>query len=161
MPVINTGSIYTSPRTQSHMRAVLFSIRSIIDLFIGYVGEVSAVADAAVATGQAVYVSSAGHINLAEADSTTARAIVIGLATTDAGASGTGSYIAAGRVTLDSWAAITGTTLLTPGAIYFLSTVAGGLTATPTTTVGHTVVRVGVAISTTTLEVRIEPGILL
>lgn len=51
----------------------------------------------------------------------------------------------------------TGPTSLTPGAVYYLSTSAGGVTATPPSTTGNVVQSLGIATSATELAVNIQP----
>ena len=60
-----------------------------------------------------------------------------------------------------SWTAIVGAASLTPGATYFLSATPGMLTTTPPSTVGHTVVVIGKALSTTVMELTLSPPIML
>lgn len=82
---------------------------------------------------------------------------VIGLAVSNANAGGTVEILCDGQLSLSDWTLIAGTALLKPGARYFLSpAVAGQITGDCPTTPGVTVVKLGVAISTTTLEVEIE-----
>lgn len=120
----------------------------------------------AMTAGQPVYVIGADQVALAKADAAaTARAI---------GLVEAGEYIAAGasgsirtdgiiELTTVQWDALTGGAGgLSPGAIYYVSnSVAGGLLAAPPVIVGHYVVKVGNAISTTRMEIEIEPPILI
>ena len=64
-------------------------------------------------------------------------------------------------LTLANWTAVIGSTGLTSGALYFLSTVAGQMTTTPPVTPGQCVVVIGKAISTTTLELELTPPLTL
>lgn len=116
----------------------------------------------AITIGQVVYVDGAGSVNLAKADNeTTAKAIGLvedaSIATLD-----TGMILTDGTLTSSDWTSVTGSAILTPGSVYFLSdTTAGQITTTPPTLSGSFVVRIGTAISTTTLEVSISRPIKL
>ena len=67
-----------------------------------------------------------------------------------------------GQITKSDWTSVTGSATLTPGAVYFLSvSTAGGLTTAPPYELGETVVRVGRALSTTTLDIEISQPVLL
>ena len=72
------------------------------------------------------------------------------------GASGNVATDGMFTLTTAQWNTITGgSSGLTAGANYFLSaTTAGGLTTTPPSTVGQYVVRVGQALSTTTMAIN-------
>ena len=107
------------------------------------------------AIGDAVYISSADKVKPAQADADSTSK-VIGLAR-EAIASG-GS--ASGSIQTDG--VIAGLTGLVAGADYYLSTsVIGGITNTAPTTAGQYVVKIGRALSTTELEITIEPRIKL
>lgn len=54
----------------------------------------------------------------------------------------------------------TGLTGLTAGATYYLDTIAGSVTTTPTVTTGHIVQEVGFATSATSLRVNIQESII-
>jgi len=54
----------------------------------------------------------------------------------------------------------TGKTGLTAGATYFLDTISGGITTTPTTTTGQIVQEIGFATSATSLRVNIQEPII-
>ena len=110
--------------------------------------------------GQPVFVDSiSGQLKLASAagfaasfvaglvQSTTLAAFAAPLATT--------------TLALSDWTAIIGTASLTKGARYFLGAVAGTLSSTAPTTPGQSVVSVGLALSTTQLEITPTPPILL
>lgn len=60
---------------------------------------------------------------------------------------------AAGIVDIRMFGVVTTLAGLTPGAEYYVSTTAGGLTTTPSAVVGHYVQRVGIALTSTTLVV--------
>ena len=111
----------------------------------------------AVIPGACVYTDSSGTFMLAMANASgTSTPIGIAIASIATGA--TGNIATDGSVTLTvaQWNTITGgSTGLTPGAAYFLSpTTAGNLITTAPSTVGQYVVKVGIALSTTTLNVN-------
>jgi hypothetical protein len=63
---------------------------------------------------------------------------------------------------LESWAEVTGSPLLNPGTVYYLSAVAAGqITSTAPTTPGQYVVVVGRAVSSTALAIEIDSPVLL
>ena len=61
----------------------------------------------------------------------------------------TGEYVTEGSIERVDWTAVTGTALLTPGAVYYLGLTAGTLTSTAPTTTGQHVVAVARAVSST------------
>lgn len=103
--------------------------------------------------GDAVYISAADTAKKAKADAGSTSA-AIGFATATITNGVTGSYQTSG--------VLAGLTGLTAGAIYYVSAATGGLiTNTAPSTTGQYVIRVGVAISTTELNIDIERAILL
>lgn len=127
-------------------------------------GQITLTADAALIAGAAVYASAADHVNKARANASgTSRCLGLAAAAISNGA--TGTIQVNGIVTLSTaeWDALAGTTGgLTYDSTYYLSpSTAGLLTATCPTTVGQLVVIVGVALSTTELNVKISEPILL
>lgn len=121
---------------------------------------ITRVATPALVKGQAVYVSSAGAVSKAIA---TARATsyVLGLAQAAATAGASVSILMNEVMTMTTaeWDAVTGGTGgLVANQVYFLSpTTAGNLTATCPSASGQTATRIGIALSTT--EMNVEPGI--
>jgi hypothetical protein len=119
----------------------------------------------AIVIGAPVYSSAAGTVKRAKADAKSTSGVV-GLgydATTAASAAG---YIITGGVlvaTTTQWDAVAGTTGgLTFNTLYFLDpSNAGKMTSTVPTTVGQCVVLIGRALSTTELDLMLEPPILL
>lgn len=111
--------------------------------------------------GMAVYVAGPNSVGLAQAnDPSTAK--VIGLASVDVSAGSAGTLTTEGQIERDNWAVVAGTSLLTPGATYYLSpTVAGGLTISAPGSDGLFVVAVGRAISQTILDIEIAEGVKL
>ncbi len=115
---------------------------------------VNYVADAAMVAGNAVYASAAGHIGLAKSDAlATSKTTGLSAATIGSGASGPAQNNGIASFATAIWDAIAGTTGgLTAGTIYYLSdATAGQITPTAPSTVGHFVVPVGIAQSTTDL----------
>lgn len=120
---------------------------------------------AAVSFGMAVYAQAAGAFKKAIATAA-ATARVIGLVFDTTIANGANGQVAVDGIltgTTTQWDAVAGTTGgLTAGTVYFLDpTTAGMITATPPTTVGQLLTRIGVALSSTTLMLDIQAEILL
>ena len=115
----------------------------------------------AISQGQVVFVSSSGNVNLAN-NAAEAAAKAIGVVEDASIAYATsGSVLTDGAITVADWTAIAGASTLTAGSVYFLDGVDGMITTTPPTLAGSYVVRIGTAISTTTLEVSISRPIKL
>jgi hypothetical protein len=116
--------------------------------------------------GEPVYMTAvADNVNLARANAENTSQVYGLVYSTSISASGTGSIAIDGPVvaTTGQWDSVTGQTGgLTAGSTYYLSpTTAGRLTTTAPTTVGQTVCKVGVGVSTTEMELNIESYILL
>lgn len=120
---------------------------------------------AALTAGMAVYISAAGTTKRAQANAAaTSRVAGVWIdASTAAAASGV--YAAGGVAvcTTGQWDAVAGTTGgLTANTIYYLDpSNPGKLTATAPTTVGQLVVAVGLALSTTDMELLLRDPVLL
>lgn len=115
----------------------------------------------AISQGQVVFVSSSGSVNLAN-NTAEATAKAIGVVEDASIASTTsGSILTDGAITVADWTAIAGAPTLTAGSVYFLDGVDGNITTIPPILAGSYVVRIGTAISTTTLEVSISRPIKL
>lgn len=119
----------------------------------------------AIVIGAPVYCESAGQVDLAKADaSATVQALGL-VKDTSITSSASGNIQTDGvlAATTVQWDAVAGTTGgLTAGAVYYLSAAtAGELTETAPTTGGQFVVRVGIALSTTEMEITFSPPILL
>lgn len=118
----------------------------------------------AAAIGRAVYPTSVGFA-LARADASATKNVIGLVKDTTIAASATGNVQTDGLLvaTTAQWDAVTGQTGgLSPGAWYYLSpTTAGGLTSTPPSTANQYVVPIGLAISSTALDIRIGTDILL
>ena len=119
----------------------------------------------AVIIGTPVYSVGNNTFDLAQANSQPL-ATVIGLVqdtSIAASASGNVQTDDTFTATTAQWDAITGASGgLTPGAVYYLHpTVAGRITATAPTATGQFVAKIGVALSTTILEIQLAPSVLL
>lgn len=122
-------------------------------------------ASAAIVIGAPVYAFAADGVKKAQANAkTTSKLAGLGLDATIA-AAGIGNIITAGILvaTTAQWDAVAGTTGgLAFGTYYFLDAVtAGKMTSTVPTTTGQCVTLIGIALSTTELELMIQPPILL
>jgi hypothetical protein len=120
---------------------------------------------AAVVIGAPVYASAADTVKKAKADAkATSKLVGLGLDASIAAAA-TGNIITGGILvaTTAQWDAVAGTTGgLAFNTEYFLDPAnAGKITSTPPTTVGQCLVLVGIALSTTELELQIAQPILL
>lgn len=113
--------------------------------------------DSDVEKGQPLYVLANTHVDLAEADDVP-QARVAGIANEDAVATTSVDYLTEGRITKADWTGVTGTALLTPGAVYYLGGL--GLLTTIAPTSGF-IVSCGRAINTTTFDIEISPPIRL
>lgn len=104
--------------------------------------------------GDAVYLAStSGQAFKATASGTLEQAVVVGFAQANATTSGTVSLVVAGNLT---------TAGLTPGEIYYLSpTTPGAITTTAPSTATQFLVRVGEAVTATSLAIRIDSPIQL
>jgi hypothetical protein len=121
----------------------------------------SAEADETIAIGQCVYMKNTGRVGLARANAAATRKVA-GIAITAATSGYAVKYNVDGKLTRSDWTAVAGAAALSPGTDYFLSTSsAGSITSTAPTSAGDYVVRVGVASSTTVLDIEIENPILL
>ena len=124
----------------------------------GGVEPFTATFDSNTIAGQPVYVVSDTNVDLAD---NTINYWVIGLAIETVSAGNTGDYITEGTVERGDWTPIVGTAQLTPGAVYYLDSTAGLLTATPTVTEGEHVVAVARAASFAKLDIEIAEATLL
>ena len=112
-------------------------------------------ANETVLVGQPVYVSGNNTINLASASSLS-EAQAIGLVEVGATANGTANVLTDGTINQADWTSVIGSTNLTPGSVYFLSTTSGKMSTTPPTGDGETVVTIGVAITTTKFDIEVN-----
>ena len=147
-------------RTPSQIRRLIGRIAERLRVLDEHAGNEIATFDSNTLVGQPLYAKASGNVDLADA-SAISTAEIVGLAYEDASATEDKRYTPDGRITLDDWTNVVGSTNLTPGAVYFLSATAGQLTTTAPTVVGEIVVRVGKALSTTTFDIEIGPTILL
>jgi hypothetical protein len=98
--------------------------------------------------GTVVYISSANNIAAANADALGTSLGTVGVVISNILDTATGLVQVSGRAT------VLGT--LTPGSIAYLSSTAGQATTTPPSTTGKSLVSLGVALSTTEIDVNIE-----
>lgn len=135
-----------------------------LDASLAEVDVYSVVADAALIAGQVVYCSAAGHADKARANAAgTSKVIGFAKAAISSAASGLIQTNGVLALTTGEWDAVFGTTGgLTFNTHYFLDAATAGLgTATAPSTVGQTVVLLGVALSTTEFLIGIQPYIML
>lgn len=117
-------------------------------------------ANEAVVVGQPVYISGNNTVNLASAsDVTTSK--VFGLVIVGATANNQASVVSEGSVEQADWTSVTGTALLTPGSIYYLSTAIGEMSVSPPDGEGEVVVMLGTAVTTTKFDVNVIERALL
>lgn len=110
--------------------------------------------------GMPVYISSTGKFKQAKADAV-GTTVVIGLCRAASIASGASGEIQTnGQLTGTDWTAVTGGATLTAGSKYYLSEATKGMLTTTPPSSGF-VVPVGIAISTTMLQINPEPSIQL
>ncbi len=123
--------------------------------------EFSAIVDegSAILAGQVLYMKTDGKVAEAIADGAAALRIPVGLAKTGAENAASVQVIFNGRLTLTlaEWDAVGLTSAgLVIGAAYYLDDVSGELSASVPTSATDTLFKVGVAISATTLLVRLD-----
>lgn len=164
MPLLQPANneVYTNPRNDAHLRAVLDALRrqagpgaSLLATIADVVSPHDATFVSTTAAGAPVYLSAADTVDLADA-SALSTAKVIGLAYAAASAGGAGTLVSEGIVSVANWTSVIGAASLTAGAEYYLSETTGQLTTTAPTTAGACVVRVGIALSTTDFLVAIR-----
>lgn len=85
----------------------------------------------------------------------------VGLVTTSAVLLASANIQTDGPFELSDWTEVTGSVSLSPKAVYFLSTADGTLTTTPPSSFGNVMQKVGYAVGPQTLQISIEPSILL
>lgn len=115
----------------------------------------------AVVIGTPVYSSAAGAVNKASAAAAGTTRVLGFVRDTSIAPAGSGYIQLDGILTASTgeWDAVAGTTGgLTAGTRYFLSATAGLITSTPPSASGNYVCEVGLAISTTEMELGIERG---
>jgi hypothetical protein len=124
-------------------------------------GEVlSAESDESISAGMPVVVKTNGHLARAQ-NSDPARYQVAGIALAEVAPTFAGNYASDGLISLEDWSAVTGSATLSVGATYFLSDVIGQLTITAPQTSGLFVVRIGRAVTTSTLAIELGQPIKL
>ncbi len=119
----------------------------------------------AIVIGTPVYASAAGSVDKAKADASGTVQVVGLVRDTSITASASGNIQTDGvlAATTGQWDAVAGTTGgLVAGTVYYLSeATAGILTATAPSTAGQFVVRVGIALSTTEMSIKVAPPVKL
>lgn len=117
--------------------------------------------DTNIYAGQPLYSKTTGHFGLAKADNALTT-IVAGLAKSGAISNNVATCLNSTYLTLVDWTQVIGTANLTAGNIYYLdATSAGKLTSTAPTATGKYVAPVGQAVTANTLNINIQPSILL
>jgi len=115
--------------------------------------------DSATKSGQVVYISSDGHVDLARADSGTT-ADAIGLSVNTITINSTDYILTEGSITKTDWSNISDASALVPGAIYYLSSVDSGDITINAPSSGY-LVRIGRAINSQTLDIEIAQEVRL
>lgn len=121
----------------------------------------TAQADENILEGQVLHLKATGHLGLAKADSILTTN-VCGLARLNTLATFSCVSIGNNAFKLSDWTAVIGSVNLVLGSTYYLDPLnAGKMTDIAPTQVGDYVVKIGIAIKSDTLDVEIEPKILL
>ena len=116
----------------------------------------------AITMAQPVYVSASGTVKLAKADALASAHAYALCYEASVPAGNLGYFQVSGQIELADWTAIAGTATLVPNAYYFLDpSSAGKITVTAPSTVGQVVTVIGMALSTTLLDINTEKPILL
>ena len=127
----------------------------------GYKAPVGAPPTLDVLAGETVHVGAPAYIvsnntaNLASATGLV-KSRTVGLITQAASVDDDTFVQTDGSVVLADWTAVIGTTNLTPGSVYFLSTTDGQMSPTPPTGDGDVVVTLGVAVTTTKFDIEVN-----
>lgn len=123
-------------------------------------GSFIAVGAEGVNDGQPLYrPAGVATVGLARAD-VTVKARVCGFALRAAAADADVEYITNGMLELSDWTDVLGSTLLTPGSVYYLGAT-GGITTTAPSSPGQYVTEVGQASTSLKLQIDIKRPILL
>ena len=110
---------------------------------------VRAIFDSDTLAGQVIYITSSGHVDLAQGNGRP-QDFAVGIATQNVAAGQFGEYIPVGPITVDTWS-------LTPGSVYYLSPSSpGGMTTTYPSTIGQFVVVLGTASTPNQLSLSIH-----
>jgi len=109
-------------------------------------------------TPVAAHTSGSGFIR---ADASNNNKNAIGITNEQINVGFSGEVLLTGPVTLADWTDITGTSNLAARGLYFLDTTAGMLTTTAPSSSGQAVQLVGKALAADTLEILVEPSVLL
>jgi len=124
---------------------------------------IEGVADSPILAGWVLYIKNTGNADPAQADAAaTADAVGVAVAAGGGITPAPVYYRTYGLVELSDWTGAAGAATLTPGAVYYLSAAtAGMITSTAPTGDGDIVVKIGIAITTTTLNIEIGEGVAL
>ena len=116
----------------------------------------------ALTVGMAVYIKATGSVDKARANAAGTTKVIGLVRDASIAAAGTGAIQTDGILSSSDWTDVTGTTNLTAGSIYYLSdSTAGEITTTAPTAAGSFVVAVGVAVSTTELNIDTDRSSIL
>lgn len=117
-----------------------------------------------ISIGQPIYINSSGNAELADASSLTTSKVT-GLATTAATAGAQVSFTRNQGLTIPNVNTVVDNVangLLEPGKYYWLSTNTGKLTRTPdTSTSGSVLIQIGLALSTSELQIEIQAPVVI
>lgn len=118
-------------------------------------GGIEALAGEAISAGQPVYIKQSTQQSHKAQSTLEEKSRVCGFCRVDSGAGENCSIVPAGRLEVADWSIpLGGPSLLTPGAIYYLSDISGQITESPPS--AGFVVQVGVAVTTTILAIGIK-----
>ena len=106
-----------------------------------------------IVAGMVVYLSAASSVKKAKADAAGTKEVIAFCKDASVTSGQTGAFVTSGQLSVADWTAALGSANLTAGAIYYLSGATGGF-ITATAPVAGYVVEVGVAISTTVMQIR-------
>lgn len=109
-------------------------------------------------TPVSVHPSGLGFLRASAADNSRN---AVGLLAADAAAGAATEATLGGVVTLDDWSAVAGAATLSPRAVYFVGVTPGTLTSTPPSAAGNVVQAAGVAVGPYSLDLSVNPPILL
>lgn len=117
--------------------------------------------DSGTVLGSPVYMTNAGHVDLAQANHPLTAAVV-GFAAGTFSPMTSAQFIAEGKLSKADWTPVIGVASLQTGKVYFLDPDnPGRMTAVAPTAVGEFVVRLGRAVSTTVFDIEISQPIRL
>lgn len=113
-----------------------------------------------ISKGQPVYVDGSGSVDLARANALSTSRVVGLVRDASIASAASGDIQTDGILEVADWTTVTGSAALTPGSVYYLDQAAEGqLTTSAPTGNPNTVTRVGIAVTTTGLEITIMRAI--